>query len=198
MRKTPSYLKGLAETRARVAGDIRRYEQLFSDISQALEKAKAELAACDTLIRRFDERLNPELIEPIKAWKGHYGKRGALKASIIRILKERAPDSITTTELGLELQLEFRLDFNDWKARRGWLHRSVASCLQALVKKGLVGRLHDPTVFTGEPGRWRWKGEGCESLGDLAALAESSGAGTRSEVVPYEEDEESDADGLPV
>jgi len=76
MKKTPSYLKGLAETHARAVGDVVRLEKLFSEISAKLTESKANLAACDRLIRKFDARLNPTLIVPIHAWQGRYGKRG--------------------------------------------------------------------------------------------------------------------------
>jgi hypothetical protein len=57
MRKTPSYLKGLAETRARAAADVIRYKQVIDQVMASLAKAQAELDACDTLIKKFDERL---------------------------------------------------------------------------------------------------------------------------------------------
>ena len=198
MRKTPSYLKGLAETRARASADVSRYQRLYEEIGQALEKAKAELVACDTLIRKFDERLNPELIEPIKAWKGRYGKRGARKEAILEMLQAKAPDFVTTTEIVWELQARFRLDFIDWREKDNWARNSVGNLLRELVKQGLVQRLHDPTANTGESGRWRWVNAGCESLGDLAALAESSGVVMSSSAEPYAAELEPDADGLPV
>ena len=83
MRKTPSYLKGLAETRARVSAEVLRYAQILNEISQALEKSRAELTACDTLIKKFDDRLDPRLIEPIKAWK--FGWRPAHSLGRARI-----------------------------------------------------------------------------------------------------------------
>lgn len=198
MRKTPSYLKGLAETRARVAADVQRYQQLHNEIGQTLEKAKAELVACDTLIRKFDERLNPELIEPIKAWKGRYGKRGARKEAILEMLQAKAPDFVTTTEIVWALQVRFRLDFFDWREKDNWARNSVGNLLRELVKQGLVQRLHDPTANTGESGRWRWVNAGCEALADLTALAESSGVTTHSSAEPYESEKESAADDLPV
>jgi len=76
MRKTPSHLKGLAETRARSAGDVQRLQKLYEEVGKKLTEATAEVDACDRLIRKFDERLNPELIKPIRAWKGRYGNRG--------------------------------------------------------------------------------------------------------------------------
>lgn len=198
MRKTPSYLKGLAETRARVAADVRRYQQLYEEIGEALEKAKAELTACDTLIRKYDERLNPDLIEPIKAWKGRYGKRGARNEVILEILKAKAPDFVTTAEIAWALQAKFQLDFYSWQERDSWARNSVGKFLRGLAKQGVVERLHDPVANTGGVGSWRWIGDGCESLGDLAALAKSSGVWTHSEVEPYETKEEPEADNLPV
>lgn len=198
MRKTPSYLKGLAETRARVSAEVLRYEQILQEVGEALAKSRAELAACDTLIKKFDERLNPELIEPIKAWKGRYGKRGALQDAIIRILKEHFPEPVTSKELGWLLQLEFKLDFIDWREKKDWLHHSVGGRLIVLVRRGLVERLHDPAVKTGQTGSWRWKGDDCKSLGDLAALAESSGVTTHSSSEHYEPEDEPATDDLPV
>lgn len=62
MRKTPSYLKGLAETRARLAGDIERYRSVIEDVGRQMLKAETELEACDLLIRKFDSRLRPECV----------------------------------------------------------------------------------------------------------------------------------------
>jgi len=199
MRKTPSYLKGLAETRARVSADVRRYQQFYDEIGEALEKAKAELTACDLLIRKYDERLNPALIEPIKAWKGRYGTRGQLKEAIVLLLKQSRPHAISTTELAIKLQMEFSLDFLTAVERRHWVHNSVGKQLKRLMAEGLVKRLHDPAKTGGkESGNWLWIGEGCESLGDLADLAKSSGIATSSEVGPYEAEEEPATDDLPV
>lgn len=197
MRKTPSYLKGLAETRARVSADVRRYQQLYEEIGEALEKAKAELTSCDLLIRKYDERLNPALIEPIKAWKGRYGARGALKAAIVRILKGCYPNAVSTTEITTRLQMEFSLDFLCKAERTHWQHDTVGKQLKMLVSEGLVERLNNLAVKTGRTGSWRWKGEGCKSLGDLAALAESSGVATYSSAKNYEH-EALDEDELPV
>lgn len=196
MRKTPSYLKGLAETRARVAAEVQRYQKLQDEIGQALATAQAELDACDRLIRKFDERLNPELIHPIKAWKGRYGARGNLRQALLDILKEKAPSALSTVELGIELQLRLELDFITSQERGKWLQNSVTRRLRVLVLEGLVERLHDPNINTF--GYWRWKGEGCKSLGDLAELAKSSGVGTHRQVEAYEPEDASDTDDLPV
>ena len=154
MRKTPSYLKGLAETRARAAADVLRYRQVIDEIVVSLAKAQAELDACDTLIKKFDERLDPTQVEPINHWKGRYGKRGALKEAILALLRERAPAAVPTPEICWEMQLTFKIGFAHWKERDNWRRNSVLSCLKKLVKEGLVEACHDQRN-TGFVGSWR-------------------------------------------
>lgn len=69
MGKTPAYLKGLSETRARVAADVERYGKLSAHISRKLQDAQLELAACDRLLKKFDPRVDPEKIGAIEATK---------------------------------------------------------------------------------------------------------------------------------
>lgn len=158
MRKTPSYLKGLAETRARAAGDVLRYQQVLAEVTASLVNAQAELAACDTLIRKFDERLDPNQVEPIRAWQGRYGKRGALRAAIVELLQERAPEPVTTTEVGWQMQLKFEILFAHWTERKAWMTNSIGNCLKKLVKEGLVEACHDTATNSGLVGSWRWAG----------------------------------------
>lgn len=180
MRKTPSYLKGLAETRARAAGDVERYQQILEEVGEKLAQAKAEVAACDRLICKFDGRLNPEMIQPIRAWKGRYGKRGQLAASIARLLEDEAPRDLTTTELIWTLQLDFQLDFPTATEKQTWRRNSLTPTLKALMAKGLVERLHDVTDgFSGEVGRWRWKSGDDLSLDHLRAQAAAAGVSTQ-------------------
>jgi hypothetical protein len=55
-KKVRSYLKGLAENRARTASDIIRFERLAEEIAKRLAEAKADLASCDRLIKKYDSR----------------------------------------------------------------------------------------------------------------------------------------------
>ena len=153
MRKTPSYLKGLAETRARAAADVLRYRQVIDEIMASLAKAQAELEACDRLIKKFDERLEPALIEPVLHWKGRYGKRGALREAILALLQEQAPAAVTTTEIGWQMQLKFDIGFNHWTERKRWMTNSIGNCLKKLVKDSLVEPCHDQGR-KGEAGSW--------------------------------------------
>ena len=135
MKKTPSYLKGLAETRARAAGEMARYEKIASDVSQLLQKARDALAACDLLIVRFDARLTPEDIQPIRPPKFYGGKRGQLRNTVTDILQREAPGTVTTSQIGVEIQIRFLLTFDTPAARTTWqCTRLAASCAKCSIK----------------------------------------------------------------
>lgn len=157
MRNTPSYLKGLAESRARAARDVQCYQQLVDEPQTRLAQAQAELAACDTLIRKFDDRLDPDLIDPVNHWQGRYGKRGALRDAILKVLQAHAPEEVTTTMIGLAVQAEFRLVFYLPVEREAWIANSVRNCLKKLVMAGFHQAFLDQSN-TGFVGSWRLQG----------------------------------------
>lgn len=182
MRKTPSYLKGLAETRARAAGEVMRYEQIAADVNDLLCKARDALAACDILIVRFDARLSPEDIEPIRPRKFYGGKRGQLRTTVTEILKREAPGTVTTTQIGIEIQIRFLLTFETPAARTAWQCNSIGRLLRKLFKQELVDRLHDPAALTEDGARWRWKSGATSSPDHLRELVEAQGGS----VHPYD------------
>lgn len=181
MRKVPSYLKGLAETRARAAGEIARYERLQADIGTRLDLARAQLAACDCLIQKFDARLRPELIRPITATKGRYGPRGGLANAVKQYLREQWPAEVPSDELGLYLEVYLNLEFATATEHRRWFNNSLRACLKELLEAGLVERCHDPTIGTHEVGRWRWRQDAAATLGQLSAQAAAAGVRVTSE-----------------
>ena len=176
--KVPSYLKGLAETRARVAAEVGQLTAVRDDAVAKLAKLQAELDACDLLIRKFDGRLNPVQIAPVRAWKWRYGKRGAMRAALIEHLKERAPSVVTTFELALAEQTQFDLEFATPADRLRWQTNSLTRELKRLVGEGVVERLHDVPAPVGVVGKWRWDSETLVSLNDLEAAAKRTAAAT--------------------
>lgn len=176
MRKTPAYLKGLAETYARASGDVLRLTKLIQEVSQQLNVAKSEIDACDRLIRKFNCSLEPGLIPPIRAWQGRYGKRGDMSAALKRHLKDAWPQSLTSTELAWDIQLEFGLDFHTGEERSRWQKNSVVGALKRLVKYDEVERLHDASSKpTGAVGRWRSKSDAAPSVDRLLAQVAAAG-----------------------
>lgn len=199
VRKTPSYLKGLAETRARAAGDVAHYELILADVAAKLDEAKASVVACDHLIKKFDPRLDPGKIEAIRGWKGRYKTRGALRAEIIAYLKASAPEAVSTDELSWKLELQFGLDFETPQARTRWRHNSLLPALKKLVTQNSVERLHDAFHGANQAGHWRWIPEANQTLSGLAALAQRKNVGVSTAAREHEpaEDEELEMADLP-
>jgi hypothetical protein len=180
MQRTPSYLKGLAETRARAAGDVQRLKELHSEITRQLATAEAEVASCDLLIRKFDKQLDPTKIPPIRAWKGHYGKRGALREAVLRELEAAWPRSVSTTELAAKIQLEFKLDFTTWRERDQWCDQSVRNLLRKSVKDGVLERDEPAISAAGRTvNRWRWVPQTATELSTLREAAQAVGVGVQ-------------------
>ena len=183
IRKTPTYLKCLAETRARVDADVRRLQKIHDEIAEKLTEAKTERDSCDCLIRKYDERLDPNVITPIQAWKGRYGPRGALKRFMLKQLENAWPEAVTTLEIAWAVQQEFKIDFLMKEERIAWLRNSIRRGLKLLVVAGKAERLHEViNGITNELGRWRFKPQGDTSLDSLRVAAETAGVGVRQEV----------------
>jgi hypothetical protein len=195
MQKTPSYLKGLAETRARAAGEVERYSALLTELQAKLDQSRAELEACDRLIQRFDVRLDPSQIQTIHAWQGRYGPRGELQRTVLKMLQDAYPAAVTTTMASIVVRATLKLDFPTRTALSTWSENSLRSVFKQLVKVGLVERLHE-LRNTGQVGIWRWIAP-VDSLEGLATMATSAGVKT-TEATDFVPDEEpSEADGLP-
>ncbi|MCW8141917.1 MAG: hypothetical protein KIT58_23670 [Planctomycetota bacterium] len=177
MTRFPSYLVGLRKTRARAAGDIERLERLASELAGQTAKARAVVEACDVLIRKFDGRLDPTGIAPIRG-NTRYGKRGDLVRAIEEELHKAQGEAVTTVELAIALQARFGLDFESWEARRRWVKNSVTPALKDMVAAGLVERLHDAESRSGETGRWRLTPRHALTLAQLQASAEAAGVPT--------------------
>jgi hypothetical protein len=158
MRKNVrSYLKGLAENRARAAGDIMRFEAMEKEIATRLAEARADLESCDRLIKKYDPRLRPELIEPIRVWPHHNAKRGGLRALLLEIVALRAPAEITLTEICYEVEIRWDLTFLTPKDRECWKRGGVARALRSLVTEGRIVALHSGRGGESQTQHARWR-----------------------------------------
>ena len=113
--------------------DLARYQKMHARVSKQLEGAKSDLESCDRLIRKFDDRLDPEDIEPIRAHKGRYGGHGQLRETIQGLLKECYPEALDTERVALTVALELDLEFATLQERRVWAHNSVGRALKVMV-----------------------------------------------------------------
>jgi hypothetical protein len=64
MKKTPSALKWLAESRGRAAGELDRLETIQAEVESKIQEVRQNLEAFDRAIKVFDPRIDPDAIEP--------------------------------------------------------------------------------------------------------------------------------------
>ena len=183
--RTPPPLKWLAEKRARVLSSINNTERLHSLLverntrwtrraakaRERAERAAAHLAglrrdldSLDRTMRVFDAAINPDVIQPVNAFKDRYGRLGSMRASLIAALKG-APEGRTTDELVCAVQAACKLEFASAIERARWMANSFKPQLKRLVNEGLVERLHPPEATY--LGRWAWKQTSRLTLADL-------------------------------
>jgi hypothetical protein len=176
MKKIETYLKKLAEKRARAAGDVERYSKATEQSAALRAKAQSVLGACDVLIAEYDERLDPSVIESIKTWHNHPKKRGDLKAILVDILKSASPRWLTTDEICDEVEARWKLEFIIPADRVEWKRGSIGRQLRRHASSGLIEASHDRGVAaTVVAGLWRWKTGPAPSLDRLKAKLEDAG-----------------------
>jgi hypothetical protein len=176
MKKIETYLKKLAEKRARAAGDVERYSKATEQSAALRAKAQSVLGACDVLIAEYDERLDPSVIESIKTWHNHPKKRGDLKAILVDILKSASPRWLTTDEICDEVEARWKLEFIIPADRVEWKRGSIGRQLRRHASSGLIETSHDRGVAaTVVAGLWRWKTGPAPSLDRLKAKLEDTG-----------------------
>jgi len=175
--KLSTVTRQLAERRARLAAEVLRLEKLVADISEQTTKARTELAAVDLILPTFDARVVPELIAPVKAHGARYvryGKRGAFKDSLLKLLQAAAPEAMSTIELSKRLRHHFDIDFATPKELRAWVENILRSQLRRLVTQGVLERVV-PYDEQNDETYWRVVQAPAErALNELRARAEAA------------------------
>lgn len=167
MKKTPSALKWLAQTRARTAHDLAQSERVQAAVVARTATLREDLAAIDRTLTLYDPDIEPERVQAVQGHRPDYGQRGALTAAIARILKAQAPHYVSTELLLVMLCAEFGLEFATPQELSRWRKNVVARRLRHMLDQGLVEREQDPSVWTVEFGRWRWGQSIVARLADL-------------------------------
>lgn len=125
----------------------------------------------DQVVRLYDAGIQPDKIEPIKAWKGNYGKRGALRQFLMETFRSRAPEYITSKELGILVVQQFSLTFSHESLYGDWFRGSLKGTIQVLTNQGYLERRHAAEDRSQQFGAWRWKQEQTKTLAELRAQA---------------------------
>ena len=189
MKKIPTKLKQLAERRARLIGELnasvmtekysdqiailklqlKNMEELFLASAAKKERLLNELAAIDKQFLDAYPTVNTGSIEPIVAWKGRYGKRGALNKFVLETLKSYAPAFVPTTKLAELAMIEFSLVFENSAARRHWYDNSFRGALRKMLMRGLVEQSEEPLSAVHQGlNHWRLKVEQSPTLASLS------------------------------
>ncbi|WP_265946161.1 hypothetical protein [Dechloromonas sp. A34] len=155
-------MKGLVETRARADAESNRLSHLIESLTLKLTKTQDERDSCDHLIASLNNQIQPGQIEPINAWQGRYGKRGAFRQAILKAITLAYPHPISTTEIAQYLQATFNLIFAIPSQRKIWVHNSINTRLRELANSKSIQRIHDPLPISakqasgyGFPQTWR-------------------------------------------
>lgn len=194
--RTPPDLKWMLNERAALAGVVQkaatqqtalnakqlRLEQQLQVVFNALarsrrvqEKAQMSICALDATMELMHSRAEPTSAGVVDAWAGKYGKRGALGDFIGQILKQAAPESVTTTVLINLAAAHFGLVFLVPADRRSF-RQSVRSALGSLLKRSLAEPKHDKSASC--HGVWAWSLEvnTLSALRQQAASVQGTGA----------------------
>lgn len=113
LKKTPSYLKGLADrycrTKAEAEAHLLSYntamemmayhQQLAAAAEQGLKEAQLKLASLDLLIRDYNSGLDTQSISPVRAWKDRYGKRGQMELDTLSFVRESGTVGVTSAQV---------------------------------------------------------------------------------------------------
>lgn len=183
-RRTPSFLAGLIDRRARADGQVQRLTDMLNDIHAELAQALEHRDACDALLKSYHAGLELAGIRPIRGFMGRYGKRGTIADAIRRFVADAGARGVTTSEIGAHLMAVLGLEFNTPQARKKWMQNSVAVRLRELKAVGEVEPMHDAAVELGKVGRWRLKTTTVSSVSSLLATANTCGV----EVIVTDED----------
>jgi hypothetical protein len=115
---------------------------MVAEVTQRLAEARLDLQSCDRLIKKYDPRLQPECIVPIRVWPHHKGKRGGLREKLLEIIEREAPKEVTLTEICYAIEINWELTFLTPKDRLGWRRDAVGRALRRLATEGYIVALH--------------------------------------------------------
>jgi hypothetical protein len=166
--RCPSTLKGLAEMRARLAGEVQQRQGFLADAQKALDD-------CDRIILRLFPKEDPQSIHTLRYLKHFVNRRGALRKTMLAILREQAPTSLTTRQIVAHMEERLNLRFICKQDRRQW-EASLRAALTDATALGWIERTQKGT-FSRQPHiptMWRWK-SGVKSLEMLAAEMDAAG-----------------------
>lgn len=121
----------LLERRAQIAGEI--------ELAQLrLRSLIADLDSLDAAVRVFAPDLATETLKERRAPPQHQALRGAVKATILAVMRE-AEGPVTTLQIAVRLAADRRLSATDDRVRKLFIQR-VGAALFHMARRGEVER----------------------------------------------------------
>lgn len=142
------------------------------DLAQLTKK----LAVIDADIIEFSPTTNPKSIAPIDAWKGKYGKRGALSQFVLGVFESRYPRYLMSSDVVDSVIAKFSIVFATEKDEQYFRRRGIRGTIQSLTATGKLERGEDVILKGQKCGQWRWKTETQPTLASLSAQMRSTSA----------------------
>lgn len=172
IQRTPSDIKWLLNERAALSGEALQLAERRQRLEARLATVEYRIFAIDRTVELINAWVSGNAAGTVRAWKGRYGSRGALREAVSALLIAAAPAPVSTWELSSAIQICFSLEFATRSERTKWKDNSLRACLRSLLADGKVERIHSAS-YSGshESGQWRWR-NGLPSLAELASLSE--------------------------
>jgi hypothetical protein len=175
-------LKQAQERLALLTLEAERLQLCQTQLPLLLGEKQVQLAALDTAIRLASaDQASPTAAGVINA-SCRYGKRGELKAFIVKLLQESAPEAVDTQTLTDRVTTHFGIDLPTSVERHAFKRNTIVPQLFRLTEHAVVEALH--VQAPGKAGGlWRWKSAypSMESLAsstqaeDVSVVAVASG-----------------------
>jgi hypothetical protein len=164
--RTPPELKWLLVERATLAGDLANLKARQSLLEAEVVRVQSTFQALEVVIGLTEARARANAAGAIRRHRSKYGKRGALKEFVVKVLQQ-VDAGMTARELGQSAGTYFGLEFVSETEFNSYLRNTIRCQLQQLMEQGLVETR--PTHGPG-PVRYVWK-HVLPSLAELALLA---------------------------
>ena len=164
--RRPSTFVGLADIQARLTADVQRLQSSLTEAQQALDDCNR------TMLRLYP---NGDPGPAIRSWHHFRNRRGSLRRTLQAILRERAPEALTTRQIAVEMEERLGLRFHSLADRKMWKANSLTSALSKQAAEGFVERTQQGS-WGGRTmsSSWRWKAP-TRTLETLAAEMEAAG-----------------------
>lgn len=149
--RTPPSLAWLIREKAKARGRLERLEKALASLPDEIEQAKVEIAALDAVIPRHRVKVDPQIIQGVRAKKPPLLPYGALTRRILEMLRLNGKP-VYSTEIALFVARAEGVDLDD--ISKGRLVKIVCHRLRALVSAGVVVRHHELSSGARDEGLW--------------------------------------------